>query len=90
MKCGDNPRLNSARLLQPSSQNIQPVFKNTKNTPRFVLVVSNNVALLPRLERALPQQAVCVQQATLDDHSKVVPPLPIPNRTVKHLSADDS
>ena len=31
-----------------------------------------------------------VQQATLDDHSEVVPPLPIPNRTVKHLSADDS
>ena len=25
-----------------------------------------------------------------DDHSKVEPPLPIPNRTVKHLSADDS
>ena len=25
-----------------------------------------------------------------DDHSEVVPPLPIPNRTVKHLSADDS
>jgi len=32
----------------------------------------------------------CIQQATLDDHSEVVPPLPIPNRTVKHLSADDS
>ena len=31
-----------------------------------------------------------IQQATLDDHSEVVPPLPIPNRTVKHLSADDS
>ena len=25
-----------------------------------------------------------------DDHSEVVPPLPIPNRTVKHLCADDS
>ena len=25
-----------------------------------------------------------------DDHSKVEPPLPIPNRTVKRLSADDS
>ena len=25
-----------------------------------------------------------------DDHSKVEPLLPIPNRTVKHLSADDS
>src|SRR5690606_29804926 len=27
---------------------------------------------------------------TLDDHSKVVPRLPIPNRTVKRLCADDS
>jgi hypothetical protein len=25
-----------------------------------------------------------------DDHSEVEPPLPIPNRTVKRLSADDS
>ncbi len=25
-----------------------------------------------------------------NDHSEVVPPLPIPNRTVKRLSADDS
>ena len=25
-----------------------------------------------------------------DDHSKVEPPLPIPNRTVKRLCADDS
>jgi hypothetical protein len=34
------------------------------------------------------------QQATLqvmpDDHSELVPPLPIPNRTVKRLRADDS
>ena len=25
-----------------------------------------------------------------DDHSELVPPLPIPNRTVKRLRADDS
>ena len=25
-----------------------------------------------------------------DDHSELVPPLPIPNRTVKRLHADDS
>src|SRR5690606_40116718 len=31
-----------------------------------------------------------VQPVTLDDHSKVVTRLPIPNRTVKRLSADDS
>ena len=30
------------------------------------------------------------QAVTLDDHSKVVPLLPIPNRTVKRLRADDS
>ncbi len=35
-----------------------------------------------------------IKQATLqvmpDDHSELVPPLPIPNRTVKRLCADDS
>ena len=30
------------------------------------------------------------QQVTPDDHSEVVPLLPIPNRTVKRLCADDS
>ena len=30
------------------------------------------------------------QQVKPDDHSEVVPLLPIPNRTVKRLSADDS
>ena len=30
------------------------------------------------------------QKATSDDYSEVVPPLPIPNRAVKRLSADDS
>ena len=30
------------------------------------------------------------QTVKLDDHSEVVPLLPIPNRTVKRLSADDS
>ena len=30
------------------------------------------------------------QQVMPDDHSKVVPLLPIPNRTVKRLCADDS
>ena len=30
------------------------------------------------------------QQVIPDDHSKVVPLLPIPNRKVKRLSADDS
>ena len=30
------------------------------------------------------------QQVMPDDHSKLVPRLPIPNRTVKRLRADDS
>jgi hypothetical protein len=30
------------------------------------------------------------QQVMPDDHSKSVPPLPIPNRTVKRLRANDS
>ena len=32
----------------------------------------------------------CWQQVMPDDHSEVVPLLPIPNRTVKRLCADDS
>ena len=47
-----------------------------------------HVALLPRLE-LLPSKAT-TQPVTPDDHSKVVPLLPIPNRTVKRLCADDS
>ena len=34
--------------------------------------------------------ALCSTPFKPDDHSEVVPLLPIPNRTVKHLSADDS
>ena len=30
------------------------------------------------------------RQVMPDDHSELVPPLPIPNRTVKRLCADDS
>ena len=30
------------------------------------------------------------QQVMPDDHSELVPPLPIPNRTVKRFRADDS
>ena len=38
---------------------------------------------------AAPQKAAR-QQVMPDDHSESVPPLPIPNRTVKRLHADDS
>ena len=49
--------------------------------------------LLPRLRLLkLPthRQPQSVLQVKPDDHSKLVPPLPIPNRTVKRLCADDS
>ena len=37
-----------------------------------------------------PTMGVGWYPVKLDDHSEVVPLLPIPNRTVKRLSADDS
>lgn len=40
--------------------------------------------------KALPPRNARQQQVKPDDHSEVVPLLPIPNRTVKRLSADDS
>ena len=44
--------------------------------------------------RFLHRPATTDMQKTLpvmpDDHSKLVPPLPIPNRTVKRFRADDS
>ena len=43
---------------------------------------------LPRLE--LLRLAAAAQPVTPDDHSELVPLLPIPNRTVKRLCADDS
>jgi hypothetical protein len=49
--------------------------------------------LLPRLALgAVPRKTAQIKRkpVTLDDHSKVVPLLPIPNRTVKRLCADDS
>ena len=38
----------------------------------------------------LPRREQLLVQVMPDDHSKSVPPLPIPNRTVKRLCADDS
>ena len=37
-----------------------------------------------------PREEPLVKTVMPDDHSKLVPLLPIPNRTVKRLSADDS
>jgi hypothetical protein len=38
----------------------------------------------------VPPTKATRQQVMPDDHSESVPPLPIPNRTVKRLHADDS
>lgn len=48
---------------------------------------NSKLLLLPRLVLlAKPAE----QPSLPDDHSESVPPLPIPNRTVKRLYADDS
>ena len=63
----------------------------TQTTTRHSCASSQIGAVKPALRGAkCTPRALAVQQVTLDDHSEVVPPLPIPNRTVKHLSADDS
>ena len=46
--------------------------------------------LLPGLAVARNPKRATQQQVMPDDHSESVPPLPIPNRTVKRLHADDS
>ena len=43
-----------------------------------------------RFKALLPSWEQLLVQVMPDDHSKSVPPLPIPNRTVKRLCADDS
>ena len=48
---------------------------------------SSRLNLLCAPASTVPQS---VLQVMPDDHSKLVPPLPIPNRTVKRLRADDS
>ena len=59
-----------------------------------------SIRLQQRLQGLLPDCAVWASpcqrgradglQVMPDDHSELVPPLPIPNRTVKRLRADDS
>src|SRR5690606_24086229 len=59
-------------------------------------VQTNFITLAPPRARCASSElgrrphSACAQPATPDDHSKVVPLLPIPNRTVKRLRADDS
>ena len=53
-------------------------------------VVNNKTILLPDSRRRCPVVERPSVQVMPDDHSKSVPPLPIPNRTVKRFYADDS
>ena len=46
--------------------------------------------LIRLFELAIAVHSLQRQQVTPDDHSEVVPLLPIPNRTVKRLCANDS
>src|SRR5689334_16213433 len=46
--------------------------------------------LISTLSNWLGRRTATRQQVKPDDHSEVVPLLPIPNRTVKRLCADDS
>ena len=57
--------------------------KNSDPQIKRLFTSSGFECLLPHWEQKLVQ-------VMPDDHSKLVPPLPIPNRTVKQLCADDS
>jgi hypothetical protein len=68
---------------------------NMQCCPKKAAPNTATLCFLPRLARSArrtrnPRAAPPWQPFTPDDHSKVVPLLPIPNRTVKRLRADDS
>src|SRR5689334_21706499 len=64
-------------------------YRKAKNTALFVDTTIAIPTLLPPDSEPRSQRTTLVQVMP-DDHSKSVPPLPIPNRTVKRLCADDS
>ena len=59
-------------------------------TARTVQQSKLKADLLYEFDELLPMWKAARQPVMPDDHSKLVPLLPIPNRTVKRLSADDS
>ncbi len=66
---------------------------NEKCVGTFVDTTSlPNYLPIPDSGRRTAVATACAAQykSMPDDHSKLVPPLPIPNRTVKQLCADDS
>src|SRR5206468_7114701 len=58
--------------------------------PRQVQLLIQQIKTTSSRFRAALAIAAMPVQVMPDDHSKSVPPLPIPNRTVKRLCADDS
>jgi hypothetical protein len=66
-------------VLDVFNKNIEHASDAIKNTLIIRLYEFAVLAIKPAQHPVMP-----------DDHSKSVPPLPIPNRTVKRLRADDS
>ena len=61
-------------------------FVNTTTSlPQYLILITYFLQIQGDAHRCAAQY-----KSMPDDHSKLVPPLPIPNRTVKQLCADDS
>ena len=65
----------------------QQVYQQSKTQSNNANSILCELVLLARVRLHLSQPR---QQVKPDDHSEVVPLLPIPNRTVKRLCANDS
>ena len=56
-----------------------------------LLIASSSLGCPKRRRHAMCSRGAAENRQVMpDDHSELVPPLPIPNRTVKRLCADDS
>jgi hypothetical protein len=73
---------------------VNAMIDHGSQSPIQVTIIDSVTPLLLSRLGCLLASVGTTQQATLqvmpDDHSELVPPLPIPNRTVKRLCADDS
>ena len=85
VRCNSHPCL--ASTARPSRSS--PTTASPGSTPGHH---SDKTESISSPELALARASVCAteQQVMPDDHSAVEPLLPIPNRTVKRRSADDS
>ena len=80
--------MRDVRYSQPARQDIDRciVCLRERVTVRLLLPFGLDVAHARRGAGSATDN----RQVMPDDHSKLVPPLPIPNSTVKRLCADDS